>query len=125
MVRNHALCGKPCNRFPRSVDSGTLLIAGEQQRNGSRESGSALGGELERGCHESGDRSFHVARSTPMDEALRHSAFERRIGPALLISRRHHIDMARKTEVLPPRSEPREKIVDVRSAGCAEPQLFG
>ncbi len=32
---------------------------------GSRESRPALGGEVDRGCHESGDRSLHVARPAP------------------------------------------------------------
>ncbi len=102
-----ALC-RPLEQLDGAVHRVALLIPGDEEGEPPAEAAAAPRHEAERRGDHGGEPAFHVDRAAAEEHAVDDLRRERRMPPALLRPRRHHVDMAGKRQMplaLPDRGE--------------------
>ncbi len=119
MVELLAMFGGPLQQLGRAVDRDAFFVARDQERD--RTLGLAVLLEMvEHGGDRAGDAALHVDRAAAVKLAVVDLGRERRMAPARLVARRHHVGVAGDDEIGRFRAKPRIEVFDVGGARLAE-----
>ena len=120
MVELLAARGRPLQQLDGAVDRDAFLVAGDQERDRAFRL-AAVGREVvERRGDLAGDRAFHVDRAAAVEHAFVDLARERRMAPARLVARRHHVGMAGEHQMRRGGADARVEIFHRIGAGLLE-----
>ncbi len=100
-----ALAGRPFEQLRRAVDGGSLLVAGDQQRDRALRPPMApdMAGDRR---DEAGDAALHVDGAAAVHLAIVDVGGEGRVAPGRLVAGRHHVGVAGEHQVRPVAREP-------------------
>ena len=94
-----------------AVQGRAFLVAGDQEGQAARDL--ALGQNMRHRRDPGGDAALHVDRAATVEDPVLHLGLERARGPGLGRAGRHHIGMARETEVRRRSPAPGVEVLDV------------
>src|SRR6185295_6406739 len=100
----------PLQHFARAIDGNTFLVAGNEQADRAVDLSSPRLGIIRCGSNKAGNGALHIGGAPAVEAAVGNLCGERRMGPQLLIARRHDIGMPGKAEMRRPVADAGEEI---------------
>src|SRR3978361_1257438 len=112
MVEFLAARRHPLQQFYGTVDGDVFLVAGDQERDRAFWFAAIVGKIVQRRCNAAGDAAFHVDGAAAIQNPRLYVARKSAVRPRTFVARRHHVGMARESNVWRRRAEARIEAVD-------------